>query len=231
MNDFEPWRIEGVVFDMDGLLLDTERLAMRSLANAAGDWGLNAPAIFHHAMIGLSADGCCDLLRRRFGPDFYAEGYLASANRHMERLVEAGQLRLKSGVLALLAHLERLGLPKAVATSSSRVKAARHLRAVGILDRFDVLVTRDDVARGKPHPDLFLLAMKELGLLPERCLVLEDSYNGVRAANAAGAAVIMVPDLLPATEEMRSLCAMVVPDLHAILTLASLQTHDAANLA
>jgi HAD superfamily hydrolase (TIGR01509 family) len=223
MNDLEPWPIDGVVFDMDGLLLDTESLAMRSLANAAGDWGVNAPTSFHHAMIGLSADGCCELLRGRFGPGFYAEAYLASANRHLERLVETGQLRLKSGVLALLAHLEHLGLPKAVATSSSRFKAARHLQAVDIFDRFEVIITRDDVARGKPHPDLFLLAMKELGLPPRRCLVLEDSYNGVRAASAAGATVIMVPDLLPATEEMHSLCAMVVTDLNAILRLAPLQ--------
>lgn len=216
----QPLRVDGVIFDMDGLLIDTERLAMRGLANAAVDMAVDAPESFHHAMIGVSADRCRGLVQERFGPDFPADAYLATASRHMDRLVEAGQLRLKPGVLELLSHLEQLGLPKAVATSSSRLKAGRHLRDVGILDRFDAVVTRDDVARGKPHPDLFLRASQELGLPPGRCLVLEDSYNGVRGASAAGATVIMVPDLLPATEEMRTRCAMIAPDLHAVRKLA-----------
>jgi HAD superfamily hydrolase (TIGR01509 family) len=213
-------RVGGVIFDMDGLLVDTERLAMRGLANAAVDMGVDAPESFHYAMIGIPADRCRDMVQERFGPGFPAEAYLAAASRHMDRLVEAGQLRLKPGVLDLLSHLDQLGLPKAVATSSSRPKADRHLRDVGILGRFDVVVTRDDVARGKPHPDLFLRASKGLGLPPGRCLVLEDSYNGVRAASAAGSPVIMVPDLLPATEEMRMRCVMIAADLDAVRKLA-----------
>src|SRR5207302_1685493 len=124
----------------------------------------------------------------------------------------AGELRVKPGAVELLDAAESARLPRAVATSSSRAKAMHHLRAAGIVDRFDAVVTRDDVVRGKPHPDLFLRAASALAIAPARCLALEDSYNGVRAAHAAGMPVIMVPDLLPATEEMRGLCHAILDD-------------------
>jgi HAD superfamily hydrolase (TIGR01509 family) len=211
--------IKAVLFDMDGLLLDTESLAMRGLEQAAAAMGISAPESFRHAMIGVPADHCRVLIEERFGLGFPAEDYLAAASRHMNIMIEAGALQLKPGVRCLLSHLEALEIPKAVATSSSRVKAECHLRHTGILDRFDAVVTRDDVARGKPHPDLFLQAAERLGMRAEQCLALEDSYNGVRAAHAAGATVIMVPDLLPPTNEMREKCALVATDLHAVRPL------------
>ena len=212
-------QVKAVIFDMDGLLLDSERLAMRALASAAAEMGIDAPESFCHAMIGLPADHCQRLVRERFGESFSVENYLGEASSHMDRLVEAGALTLKTGVLELLCHLDELGMPKAVATSSSRAKADRHLRHVGILDRFDAIVTRDDVCRGKPHPDLFLRAAEELGMAPDSCLGLEDSYNGVRAASAAGLTVIMVPDLLAPTDEMRARCVMVAGDLLKVIPL------------
>jgi HAD superfamily hydrolase (TIGR01509 family) len=215
-------RFEAVLFDMDGLLLDTERLAMQSLASAATAMGIDAPEPFRHAMIGVPADRCRVLVQERFGPAFPADAYLAEATRRMEGMIDAGALALKPGVLELLSDLDELGMRRAVATSSGRAKAERHLRQVGVLHRFDNVVTRDDVARGKPHPDLFLRAAAEVGANPTECLVLEDSYNGVRAAHLAGATVVMVPDLLPPTDEMRALCALVVTDLHAVRPVARL---------
>jgi beta-phosphoglucomutase-like phosphatase (HAD superfamily) len=104
----------------------------------------------------------------------------------------------------------------AVATSTVRRIAEQHLRRAGFFDHFGAVCTREDVARGKPHPDLFLKAARDLGVGAERCLVLEDSYHGIRAAHAAGAMPVMVPDLLPATDELRALCVAVVCDLHDV---------------
>jgi HAD superfamily hydrolase (TIGR01509 family) len=223
--------IEAVVFDMDGLLLDTESLAMRGLAQAAAARGIDAPEEFRHAMIGVPADHCRLLVMDRFGADFPVDEFLTEASRWMSELIEVGALQVKPGVLELLSDLDRIGMPKAVATSSSRAKASHHLRSVGLLERFDAIVTRSDVESGKPRPDLFLRAAQLLGRRPGRCLALEDSYNGIRAAYAAGMPVIMVPDLLPPTAEMRDRCLMIAPDLHAVRRLIPRNTEQDAESA
>ncbi|HEX2541620.1 MAG TPA: HAD family phosphatase [Caldimonas sp.] len=215
----EPLAIEALVFDMDGLLLDTERLAFRALQQAGAELGLEMPESLCHSMIGVAADKSRLLLLERHGDAAPADALFAAAARHLEAQVEAGLLDVKAGVPELLSAAEQAGLPKAVATSSARQKALRHLHAAGIDGRFDAIVTRDDVERGKPHPDLFLRAAAALGTAPERCLALEDSYNGVRAAHAAGMPVVMVPDLLAPSEEMHRLCRAVLTDLHAVLPL------------
>ena len=119
-------------------------------------------------------------------------------------------------MIEVLDRVRELGLPLAVATSSARQKALDHLRTAGLGDRFDAIVTRDDVRRGKPSPDLYLHAANALRVAPQRCLALEDSYNGVRAAHGAGMTVVMVPDLLPPTAEMRDLCHAIARDLHIV---------------
>jgi HAD superfamily hydrolase (TIGR01509 family) len=134
----------------------------------------------------------------------------------MEVLVQSGLLKLKPGVLELLRDMDRAGLRRAVATSSSRSKALGHLQQAGILSRFEAVVTRDDVQRGKPHPDLFLAAAACLDVAPGACVAFEDSYNGVRAAEAAGMTVVMVPDILPPTPEMQRRCAAIIESLGAV---------------
>ena len=133
----------------------------------------------------------------------------------MQRLLETG-VPVKAGAAELIGDLAARKLPMAVATSTVRRIAEHHLERAGLLDHFIAVCTREDVTRGKPHPDLFLKAASDLGVRAERCLVLEDSYQGVRAAHAAGAMPIMVPDLLPATDELRGLCVAVVRDLHDV---------------
>ena len=211
--------LEAVIFDMDGLLLDTEAMARKSLIHAGAVFGLDADLRFCESLIGIPADDCNLLFARRFGASAPAAAYFAEATRHLAMEIDAGRMNVKPGVHALLACLTRAGIAHAVATSSSREKALHHLGKAGIAHGFDAIATRTDVARGKPFPDVYLHAARQLGVAPGACLALEDSYNGVRAAHAAGMAVVMVPDLLPPTEEMRSLCLAVVPDLHHVVRL------------
>jgi HAD superfamily hydrolase (TIGR01509 family) len=214
--------IDAVIFDMDGLLLNTEALAARALALAGKEVGIDTPRNFCESLIGVPADDCRRLLLDRYGQAAPADAFFAAATRHLNAMIDRGLLELRPGAEALLRYLDQCGMPRAVATSSSREKAAHHLAAARIADRFDAIVTRDDVARGKPHPDLYLCAAVKLGVKPSRCLALEDSYNGVRAAHAAAVPVIMVPDLLPPTAEMRALCAGILEDLgQAISWLAA----------
>jgi beta-phosphoglucomutase-like phosphatase (HAD superfamily) len=107
----------------------------------------------------------------------------------------------------------------AIVTSSSRRNADAHLTLAGIRTRFETILTGDDVARGKPSPDLYLLAASRLGLKPEVCVAVEDSNHGVTAAHAAGTITIMVPDMVPPTEASRTKCAAVLPDLNAVLDM------------
>ncbi|ACB94584.1 HAD family hydrolase [Beijerinckia indica] len=210
---------QSVIFDMDGLLIDSESLAMKALNKAGEEMGYDTPFSFCQAMIGVPIDRCRSLVAERFGEDFPLDLYFATSDKHFTSLVEAGHLQLKAGVENLLGALEEQGISKAVATSSSRRKADHHLELIGIRERFSAIITRDDVQRGKPDPDPFLRAAEALQTPPERCLVLEDSHNGVRAAHAAGMRVIMVPDLLGPTDEMLEKVFMVADDLNVVAEL------------
>jgi HAD superfamily hydrolase (TIGR01509 family) len=205
-----------VIFDMDGLLVDSESLAMEALAAAAADAGLDLPAGFFHLMIGLPADQCRTLMLDRLGADFPTEPFFAAAEARKLELVRDGRLTLKPGALELLSLLERRGTPKAVATSSGRAKARHHLEAVGIAQRFAAVVTRDDVARGKPYPDLYLAAAGALGIgaaaVPRAGGLLQRRAGRARRRRARGHGARPTPP----TDEMRAACVAVVGDLLAV---------------
>jgi HAD superfamily hydrolase (TIGR01509 family) len=126
-------------------------------------------------------------------------------------------------VVEVLDELDRLGLPRGIATSSRHQDVEHHIGHHGLRERFHPVVAHGDYARGKPAPDPYLTAAERLGVAPEDCLALEDSHNGVRAAAAAGMMTIMVPDLLEPTAEMRDLCIRIARDLHEVRELLSAQ--------
>lgn len=208
---------DAVVFDMDGLLLDSEAIALQAMQAAALEQGIDMPAELRRQMIGVPADTCRRLVADAYGSTVEVEPLFAAATRYLEAYVIGGRLRVKPGVHALLNALDRLQLPRAVATSSGRRRAHHHLEVAGLFHRMQAVVTRDDAPRGKPHPDLFVEAARRLGVAPGRCLAFEDSYNGVRAAAAAGMPVIMVPDLLEPTDEMHATALRVVSSLRDVL--------------
>lgn len=213
------WNVGAVLLDMDGTLLDTEKVYFSSLVDAltAAGYADDATALCH-AMVGLPEPVCEAMLIDRYGKDFP----LAEINRaflaNRNRLMEAG-LPLKPGTIELLDGLAAADCPKAIVTSSSRRTAEAHLTLAGIRARFDTILTIDDVTRGKPSPDLYLLAATRLGLAPQFCVAVEDSNHGVAASHAAGAITLMVPDMAPPTQETRAKCAAVLPDLNAVLAL------------
>jgi HAD superfamily hydrolase (TIGR01509 family) len=213
-----PNPADAVILDMDGTLHDTEWVYHLALKRAVAAVGFAVSDSFCHSLIGIPGRECDLLLQEHLGPDFpFAECDRLYAG-HREDLLAEG-IRLKSGALELLDFLAARGLPAAVATSASRHAAELHLGRSGLRARLPVVVTRDDVAHGKPHPDLFLEAARAIRVPPGRCLAVEDSFNGIRAAYAAGMMAVMVPDLLTPTPEIRALCVEILSDLHAVRRL------------
>jgi HAD superfamily hydrolase (TIGR01509 family) len=215
--------IDAVIFDLDGLILDSERPIRDAVIEVIAALGFDMPEAFYATLIGVPGPECDALIRDYFGASFPFDVYFENSNAKIADAL-AGGIALKSGVHEILQHLERRATPLALATSSSRRYVERQLNANNLVPFFKAVATRDDVKRGKPHPDLFLKAAADLGVAPERCLVLEDSHNGVRAAHAAGCVPIMVPDLLQATEEMRELCFVIASDLHEVRRLLARDT-------
>ena len=218
-----PHRPSAVIFDMDGLLFDTEALGQEGLLAAAAEAGHDIPDAVYNGSIGVRRSQCGPLFRAHFGEDFRFEDFHADWRRHFWRVAE-NRPAMKPGVPELLDLLDQVRLPRAIATSSSRPTVERHLTAHGLTDRFDQVVCRGDYETGKPAPDPFLKAAERLGVEPRLCLALEDSHIGVRSAAAAGMMTVMVPDLLEPTEELGALCVLVARDLHQVrdLVLAGL---------
>ncbi|WP_341676044.1 HAD family phosphatase [Niveibacterium sp. SC-1] len=189
-------KIGAFVFDMDGLLLDSERIAFACGQQACENLGVPWRTEVALAMIGRNARDNAALMLSEYGADFPIARHQTEFARLYAAAIDAGEIPLKPGVTTLLDRLDELELPRAVATSTARERAEHKLARVGILDRFDLIVGGDEVQRGKPAPDIFLAAAARLDVAPARCLALEDSNAGIRAALAAGMQVRMIPDLL-----------------------------------
>ncbi len=213
------WNVSAVLLDMDGTLLDTEQVYLDSLVAALKAHGFTDDVVpLCHAMVGLPGPECEAMLLARYGEHFPLAEINTAFIARRDEILEAG-LPVKRGAVELLDALRAAEYPMAIVTSSSRRTADAHLRLAGIHDRFDAILTRDDVVRGKPSPDLYLLAASRFGVTPETCVAVEDSNHGVASALAAGVITIMVPDMVPPTETSRANCAAVVPDLGAVLDM------------
>ena len=220
-----PRTVKAVVFDMDGLLVDTETVIFRAMQETAVGLGGELPFSTFQRMVGLQDAASNAVLVEHFGDGFDLSAWTLAVRAHSHEQMAAG-VALKAGVQEIVDYLDRIGMPRAIATSSSLGSLQRNLTPHGLADRFQALITKEVQTRGKPHPDPFLQAAAALGVAPQDCLALEDSHNGVRAAHAAGMMTVMVPDMLDATQEMRTLTVRIARDLHEVRELLEAQVNS-----
>ncbi len=212
---FQPDQIAAVIFDMDGVLLDTERLYKQAAYVAAEAMGYQMTEEIHLRTVGVPGDAAVAIVQEGLGAGFdYADFDLRWRAWMHEEL--SRHVPVKPGVVELIEALKARQVPFAIATSTQREPAERHLTDAGLRGHFTHVVTWDDVTHGKPHPEPYLAAAKLLGVDPAHCLAVEDSYNGVRSAHAAGMQVIMVPDMLAPNDEITPLCLAVLDHLDEI---------------
>ena len=203
---------------MDGLLFDTESLYQEAIMAAALERGHEMTTVLFRRMLGGVWQSNSALLLDHYGAAFPVEQFRIAWMRQFDLLVET-RLTLKPGAITLLNACDELRLPRAIATSSSLETVRHHLAVHDLAARFDAIIAVGDYLVGKPAADPYLKAAERLGVEPGICLALEDSFNGVRSAHAAGMMTAMVPDLLAPTDEIRALCTVVVDDLHAVRRL------------
>jgi len=222
-------RHAAVVFDMDGTLLATERIALQSFMESCERLEIPGGREAYLQCVGSTSPRIREILTAAFGHLVPYEKFYGLWCERFDAAEAETPIRVKDGAKEVLQHLEEIGVPRAVATSTARATALKKLSAAGLLDTFDVVVGGDDVYRGKPDPDIYLAAADRLSVPPNQCLALEDSDNGVRSAHAAGMTVIHIPDLVELSIEIQRLGIRTLPslwDVHHDLKLGVLRFTD-----
>lgn len=206
-----------IIFDMDGLIFDSGAPWRDAFFAAAEELGHQFTTSDFLTLVGRPWSTNRITLQNHLGSAGGVEIFNSVWMQHYR--AAKSTIKLKVGVIELLARLDELRLPRGICTSSTQEDVLYNLALHALTNRFDVIVAAGDYIRGKPAPDPYLRAAEMIGVAPEVCLALEDSYSGVRSAAAAGMRTIMVPDLLPATDEMRLLCHLVARHLHDVRAL------------
>ena len=206
-----------VVFDMDGVLFDTERLCQDSWLAVAEEIGLPGMKEIFPQCIGLNANDSRRIVMNAYGEDFDYEGFREQASVWFWDYIEKNGLPMKPGVRELLDWLKENGWTVGLASSTRRSSVLNHLEQAGIRDYFSTVITGDMVEHSKPQPDIYLMACRELDADPKEAYAIEDSPNGIRSAHAAGMTPLMVPDMIAPDEEMRRLSSCIFKDLFEVL--------------
>lgn len=201
-----------VIFDMDGVIFDSERAYIEAYKKLAPKYGMDDFDVVHRACmdsIGVTRQKTKEIFFSYVGHEFDYDSYREDVQHELNMI----EYEIKPGVFALFDWLKETGARIALASSTREVSVRKSLGHAGLTEYFDQIVCGDMVSHSKPHPEIFLTAAARLGADPATCYIIEDSYNGIRAAHAAGAHPIMVPDILQPDEEIRGLAEVVLPSL------------------
>ena len=209
--------VSGIIFDMDGVLIDSERQSNEGWLWAAEQLGVDMPMWLIDSFKGAPAELCC-----KFFDDYYkgAIDYWESKElrtQHVYKIRETEGIPVKKGVNDIFEYIRNNGLKCAVATSTRRESAEKTLHKIGVWDYLDAVVYGDEVEHGKPEPDIFLRAAKAIGVNPSEAVVVEDSINGIKAGYAAGMRVVHIPDTIAIDDDIRKLTYMVCADLNGLI--------------
>lgn len=205
--------IKAVVFDMDGVLYDTEAISLRNWKYYAEDFKIDDIEKAHVGCIGLNHNDGITWLKKCYGEDFDGEGFLSTCAARMQKIIKEEGLPLKKGVREILRYLKDRNIPVAICSSTDVAIIHDHLVQTDLEEYFEKIVGGNMVTHSKPLPDIYLKACETLGIEPEYCIGVEDSPNGLRSCNAAGLQTVMVPDLVPVNDELAKLCVTVQPSL------------------
>lgn len=209
--------MKAVIFDMDGVLFDTERLYMDGFSQVAKKRGIRGMDEIAMKCIGLNSNDTRQLILSQYGEDFAYEEFKAAVSTWVKTRIKIYGLPVKAGVNRILTYLQQNEIPIGLASSTGYQSVLGHLKSAGIVDYFKVIVTGDMIEHSKPKPDIYLLACRKLGVEPAEAYAIEDSPNGIRSAYSAGVQPIMVPDLVEPDEEMRRLSVRICSDLTEVL--------------
>lgn len=209
--------IQGVIFDMDGLMLDTETLAIPAWLQAGETYGYPITEEHVRHTFGFSVPGMREYFTSLFGPDFPFGKALQIRKDYVNDWIDENGVPFKPGLLNLLSFLRDGGYKTAVATSCDLERVTRYFRQGEIMDFFDAIVTGEMVPRSKPFPDIFLKAAERLDLDPSVCLGLEDSPAGLESISRAGMTSIMIPDKIPYSDALKPFVNLVYKDLNDVI--------------
>ncbi len=206
-------KLKGAIFDMDGVLIDTEKLYLRFWKEAAAEFGYDMRDEHVFAVRSMARKYSIPKLKSMLGEDFPTEEVRSRRTELMNDFISKSGIETKKGLFRLLNHLRDSGIKIAVATATQRERTLSYLSRIGALEFFDAVICGDMVTAGKPAPDIYLTAAAELGLPPEECAAFEDSPNGLMAAHSAGCYTVMVPDLTQPDDEVSPYIDNVIEDL------------------
>ena len=214
-------RFKAAIFDMDGLILDSERTVLSIWEQIGGKYGFSNIREYGISVIGKNKKATVDEFKRVYGEP--GERYERELREIYNDLAAQGKVPLKPHTIELLSAMKNAGMKIAIASSSTREEVTSQMEMLGALPYFDTCVCGDQVTKSKPDPEIFLLACEALGVKPEEGVGLEDSFNGVRSCKASGLYTIMVPDIIQPDDEMKDLADVILPSLKDVQDFLNLK--------